>query len=189
MKPLLLDRGWFVDQVREHQARLRAMIRSLGVRAEAVDDIAQDALILAWEKLSEFEPDGDFGAWVRAIARRLVANERRKESRRRRILAGEVTDMLLQLAADSEGPLMRLERDESLCTLRTCLEGLPPDSRELIRLRYFEQLSPGSIAGQLDRPSNAVRQGLLRLRRALLACVERSTGAFSAGGGGHDRPG
>jgi RNA polymerase sigma-70 factor (ECF subfamily) len=171
------DRDWFVAQVRQNQARLRALIRSLGVRPEAVDDIAQDALVLAWEKVPEFDPDGDFGAWVRAIARRLVANERRKETRRKRILAGEVTDLMLQLSAESEGPLTRLERDDSLCALRTCLDGLPPDSRELIRLRYFEQRSPGSIAGQLDRSSNSVRQGLLRLRRMLLACVERSTGS------------
>src|SRR5438105_1902314 len=173
MKPPVRDRGWFIDQVRQHQARLRAMIRALGVRAEAVDDIAQDALVLAWEKLPEFEPHAEFGAWVAAISRRLVANERRKEARRKRILAGEVTDLMLQMAAEPEGPLTRLERDESLCALRTCLDGLPPESRELIRLRYFEQLSPGSIAGQFDRPSNYVRQCLLRLRRVLLACVER----------------
>jgi RNA polymerase sigma-70 factor (ECF subfamily) len=173
MMPPLRDRDWFVDQVRQHQARLRASIRALGVRAEAVDDIAQDALVLAWEKLSDFDPAGEFGLWVGAIARRLVANERRKQARRKRILAGEVTDLLLRTAGDPEGPLARLERDESLVALRTCLDGLPPDSRELIRLRYFEQLSPGSIGGQLDRPSNAVRQCLLRLRRVLLACVEQ----------------
>src|SRR5262249_60155117 len=105
------DREWFIDRVREHQARLRASIRALGVRAEAVDDIAQDALVLAWEKLPEFDRGGDFGAWVREIARRLVANERRKDARRNRLLAGEVTDLMLRMQSAAAGPLARLGGD------------------------------------------------------------------------------
>ena len=70
---------WFLEQVQREQSRLRSSIRTLGVRAEAVDDIAQDALVIALTKLEDFDRGGDFGAWVRQIARRLVANERRKE--------------------------------------------------------------------------------------------------------------
>lgn len=166
------DRAWFIDRVRECQARLRASIRALGVRAEAVDDIAQDVFVLAWQKLVEFDHSGEFGAWVVQIARRLVANERRKEARRNRILAGEVTDLMLRLAPEAEGPLTRLERDEALTALRTCLGELPTHGREMIQWRYFDHLSPGAIAGHLGRPSNYVRQSLLRLRRLLLECVE-----------------
>jgi RNA polymerase sigma-70 factor (ECF subfamily) len=68
--------------------------------------------------------------------------------------------------------LVRLEPDESLSALRACLSELPATSREMIRRRYFDQLSPGAIAGHLGCQSNSVRQTLLRLRRALLECVE-----------------
>jgi RNA polymerase sigma-70 factor (ECF subfamily) len=184
MEPAPKDRAWFIAQVREHQARLRASIRALGVRVEAVDDLAQDALVLAWQKLGEF--DGvHFGSWVGEIARRLVANERRKEARRSRILSGEVTDLLLRLNPEPDAPLSRLERDEALTALRACLGELPPPGRELIRMRYFDQLTPGAIAGRLGRPSNYVRQSLLRLRRTLLECVEHRN--ESDGGGRHDR--
>jgi len=166
------DRAWFIDQVREHQARLRASIRALGVRTEAVDDFAQDTLFLAWQKRAEFDPTGEFGAWVVQIARRLVANERRKEGRRSRILAGEVTDLMLQLAQKADGPLTCLERAEALTALQSCLGELQPQAREMIRWRYFDQLSPGAIAGHMGRSSNYVRQGLLRLRRTLSECLE-----------------
>ena len=88
---------WFMEEVQSEQARLRSSIRALGVRAEAIDDIAQEALVIALTKLDEFDRGGDFGAWVRQIARRLVANERRKEARRNLILSDEVTDLLLDL--------------------------------------------------------------------------------------------
>lgn len=171
MRPSSRSQERFLDLVREHQARLRASIRALGVRAEAVDDIAQDVFVLAWQKRADFEA-GDFGAWLVQMARRLVANERRKESRHRRILAEEVTDFLLRSSAEAEEPAERLMRAEEWDALQSCLDQLPPKGRQMIQWRYFEQLSPGAIAGRLDRPSNYVRQKLLRLRRLLLQCVQ-----------------
>lgn len=170
------DRAWFMERVREHQSRLRASIRALGVRADAVDDIAQDAIVLAWEKLDEFEGHHEFGVWVREIARRLVANERRKEFRRNRILADAFTEFLLRSGPEVFGPLSQMEQTESLAALKECVTKLPEAGREVIRLRYFEGNPPGAIAGRLGRPANQVRQYLLRLRRTLLECVEHRLG-------------
>jgi RNA polymerase sigma-70 factor, ECF subfamily len=161
----------FIDLVREHQARLRASIRALGVRAEAVDDVAQEVFLLAWQKMADFST-GDFGAWLMQMARRLVANERRKESRRRRILAGEVTDLLLQSLPQADPSLDYLIRAEEVRALKNCLDELPSKGRRMIQWRYFDQLAPATIADRLGRPSNYVRQALLRLRRLLLECVQ-----------------
>jgi RNA polymerase sigma-70 factor (ECF subfamily) len=165
---------WFLDRVRSEQARLRSYIRALGVRAEAVDDLAQEALVVALSKLGEFDRRNDFGVWVRQIARRLVANELRKETRRNQILSEHVTDLLLGTELDSE---RHQERLEELAALRECLARLPRHSRELLHQRYFEDLSPGAISSRLGRTSNQVRQALLRLRRVLLGCIERRIGS------------
>ena len=164
------DTAWFLDQVRCEQSRLRAFIRSLGVRAEAVDDLAQDALVLAFQKLPEFDREQEFGAWIRGIARRLVANARRKEGRREQILSDHLTDFLLE--ADAPHPLVD-GGDERLAALNACVQRLPESSRQLLHWRYFEDLAVGMIAIRLDRTANDVRQILFRLRRTLLECVER----------------
>jgi RNA polymerase sigma-70 factor (ECF subfamily) len=173
---LSADRDWFLEQVRREQTRLRAYTRSLGVRAESVDDIAQDALIIALQKLNEFDRSGDFGAWIRQIAKRLVANERRKESRRQRLLSEHVTDLLLEMGDAEITSIGRQVRKEELAALRDCLAELPARGREILSLRYLEGISPGAIASQLGQPSNRVRQTLLRLRRVLAACIERRLG-------------
>ena len=126
---------WFVEEVQSEQARLRSSIRALGVRAEAIDDIAQEALVIALTKLDEFDRGGDFGAWVRQIARRLVANERRKEARRNLILSDEVTDLLLDLRLEPAHWTDRLEREDELSALRKCLAALPNRSRKLLHQR------------------------------------------------------
>jgi RNA polymerase sigma-70 factor, ECF subfamily len=178
-RPVTHDQPWFMAQVAQHQARLRASIRALGVRAEAVDDIAQDTFLLAWKKLAEFGSGGDFGLWVAQIARRLIANERRKDARRSRLLEGEVTDVLLLMASEEDKTVAWSDKADEFAVLRSCLEELPRHAREVIRLRYFENQSPGAIASHLGRPSDAVRQLLLRLRRKLLECVESRLGLES----------
>jgi RNA polymerase sigma-70 factor (ECF subfamily) len=174
--PTASDTAWFLEQVRGEQARLRAAIRALGVRAEVVDDIAQDALVIALEKLDDFDRGGDFGAWIRQIARWEVANARRKERRRNLVVSDRITDLLLELPSEPVVRLDPVERKEEIAALRECLAELPKHSRELLNLRYFEDLSPGSIASRLGQTSNQVRQVLLRLRRALLECIERRLG-------------
>ena len=113
MPPASAD-TWFLERVQSEQARLRSYIRALGVRAEAVDDLAQETLIIALKKLDEFDRGGDFGVWVRQIARRLIANERRKEARRSQILSDCVTDLLLEINHEPMSPRERQEHDEEL---------------------------------------------------------------------------
>jgi RNA polymerase sigma-70 factor (ECF subfamily) len=165
--------AWFITQVGLEQARLRAFIRSLGVRSEAVDDLAQEALIIAYEKLADFRVADDFGAWVRGIARRLVANALRKEGRRREILSDHVTALLVAAQPAELHPLAESATADRLGALRKCLEQLPDRERQLLQLRYFDELKPGTIAGYVERSAGDVRQQLFRLRRALLECIER----------------
>jgi RNA polymerase sigma-70 factor len=168
---------WFLEKVETEHSRLRAFIRAQGVRSEAVDDLAQEALLISLKKIDEFDRDGNFGAWVRQIARRLIANERRKDTRRNQILSGHVTDLLLELdEAQMSCSLVRHEDEEELTLLRDCLTKLPQKSRDLLHQRYFEELSPSAIGGRLGQSSNQIRQALLRLRRALLLCMSSHQG-------------
>jgi RNA polymerase sigma-70 factor (ECF subfamily) len=168
-------RKWFIEQVQREHTRLRAFVHSLGVRSEDVDDIAQEVFLISFRKLDEFEHNGDFGAWVRQIARRIVAGERCKESRRNKLLSDHVTDLLLE-SEDVRLPCAWGEDHEQdeLAALRSCLSKMPKPSRDLLQQRYFEELSPGEIGARLGKSSNQIRQTLLRLRRSLLTCMTRS---------------
>jgi RNA polymerase sigma-70 factor (ECF subfamily) len=165
-----------MDQVRREQAGLRAFVRMLGMRAEAVDDVAQEAFVIAYEKLHTFERGTNFGAWVRTIARFLVAKERRREDRRQRVLQEPVVEWLFEadLIADSSGDEARAS------ALRACLAELPERRRRLVQQRYFENVAPAVIASHEGRTANDVRQSLFRLRAALHACITRRLGAAPA---------
>ncbi len=170
----LSDRELFVEQVHEHHASLRAFVRALGVAPMWVDDVAQEAFIVAYNRLSEFDHERDFGAWLRGIARNLVINERRKDARRKRILSDNLTDVLLSTSSlpECEEEEMGDRALEKITSLRECIKQLPEKSMALIRAKYENDLSAQDIAESFEMKSPAVRKALERVRVALRKCME-----------------
>src|SRR5436189_6226474 len=128
---------WFLEQVRLEQSRLRAFVRSLGVRPETVDDFAQDALIVAYEKIDAFDRSSSFGPWVCGIARRLVSNALRKEQRHQRIISDHLTEFLVATPLETWHPLFRTDEQDRMAALTACMEELPSYSRGLLNMKYF----------------------------------------------------
>ena len=158
----------FELRVRDHQVGLRAYIRALGVEDAWVDDLAQEAFIVAYRRLGDFDPDGDFGRWLRGIARHLAANERHKDARRARLLPMAVAEVLL----DREGP------DASgsaalVPIMKECVDQLPERNRDLLRRRYAGTETADALARELRVKADAVRQTLQRIRIAVKRCIER----------------
>ncbi len=69
---------------------------------------------------------------------------------------------------------MQATLSEEKWALEKCLSRVTGRSRQLLQLRYFEDLSPQEIGGKVGMTSGAVRIALSRIRSALVSCV-RST--------------
>ena len=165
----------FAVLVAEHQAWLRAYVRTLGVASEAVDDVAQEVFLIAYRRYAEYDPERPFAAWLKGIAKLLSANERRRHQRRGRLIEPALAEALAAIdEVDEPGDDMALAVDH----LRGCLEQLPERSRELLRLRYEDELDASALGAKLGRDGNAVRQALFRVRELVRRCVEgRLTGS------------
>lgn len=159
--------------VREHQAGLRAFIRMLGAEAASVDDLAQEVFLVAWRRLADFESGTDFGKWLRGIARHLVANDRRKEARRSRLLPFAVTDLLLHQA--DHDPAESVDVRRLVSVMQDCVAQLPPRHREILQRRYASSENATDLARELSMRADTLRQMLLRIRVVVKECIERKT--------------
>jgi len=74
-------RAAFGELVRRHGSAVRGLLRRMGAQAALADDLAQDALLAAFEQIGEFRGDGTFQAWVKRIAARLYVKRWRKDAR------------------------------------------------------------------------------------------------------------
>ena len=158
---------FFAGLVEEHQASLRVFVRSLGVEPDWVDDIAQDAFVVAYREMDSYDPARDFGKWLRGIARNLVRNELRKQGRHRRIMHEGLSRHLMEFSEQEES---RFDVSQ-ISALRDCVERLPNRSRELVHSRYYEGWNATVLADKFEMKAATIRQTLLRIRRQLYQCI------------------
>jgi RNA polymerase sigma-70 factor, ECF subfamily len=158
----------FDSLVLEHHVRLRAFVRSLGVDADWVDDLSQEAFMTAYEEWETFDSKRDFGKWVRGIAANIVRNEIRKQARRRRILHSDLTHLLL----NHHGQLEERSLPMTVVAIRACLAKLNSENRNIIQGRYVDGFSILELADRFGKSAANMRQILLRIRRQIRSCVE-----------------
>ena len=141
-----------------------------GCLSGSVDDIAQEAFLVAWKETARFDPDRSFGGWLRGIATNLVLNERRKSARRLRIMSSRLVDVLAANYPDDERGVTH--PSGLVAALRACIGQLPERSRQIVRERYERELPIESVARTMNSSEVAMRQALSRIRQAIRTCIE-----------------
>jgi RNA polymerase sigma-70 factor len=158
--------------VRENAAMLRTYLRAAVRDAADVDDLFQEAMIVAWRRLDEFDRSRPFGPWLRGIAGRLVMAHFRKAPRRGMLWDESLLEHLdrrVQHIADRPGDTW----DDKIEALRECIRALPDHYRETIRHRYIEDEPAARVAAGLQLSLETVKKRLQRARARLLDCLQR----------------
>lgn len=159
-----LDRRLAEDRFRDlYAAHVRAIMAYALRRTDEVEDAGDavaETFLVAWRRLPEVPAGDNARAWLYGVARRALANQRRGEHRRHR-LSERLRD---DLAAVAAGERSSGEHDGQL---RSALESLQPDDREILRLSAWEELSPSQAARVLGISAIAARSRLHRARRRL----------------------
>lgn len=148
---------------------LRSLNRRFGLplRREDVDDLTQDTLALLWPRLEDYNGQAPLESWVYGFCVNAFMNAVRKDRRRR---PGESTPEELEetLAAES-APEADLEREHVRAKLALLEEG----ERQLIRLRYYEDLTFDEIGRRLSLSPNTVKASFYRAFERLAELMKR----------------
>jgi RNA polymerase sigma-70 factor (ECF subfamily) len=131
------------------------------------DDVLQDIVQAALEDFDSFDAGASFIGWVLGIARFRILNYYRSK-RRERLVFGDQALLLLAQAHEQLEPGIQQHRD----ALKACLGQLPAKQRNMLNLRYGDDLDNHQIAGQMSMSTNAVAIALHRIRQALSRCIQ-----------------
>jgi RNA polymerase sigma-70 factor (ECF subfamily) len=155
------QRAAFGELVRRHGSAVRALVRRMGADAAMADDVAQDACLVAFERISEFRGEGSFQGWIKRIAARRYLRKWRKSIR-------------LDLTAETPEPAASSDRGpdaDLLLDLDEALKQLPQAERICVSLCYGAGFSHAEAAEALNTPlgtvKSHVKRGLDRLRERL----------------------
>ena len=143
--------------------------RMCGRRGMA-EDIVQDAFLSLWRSGGRYDRSrGSVRSWVLSV----VHNRAIDAFRRQAVTAGrDVADAGAAAQLPAAGRTeAEVERRDDARQVRTALETLPADQRQVIELAYFGGFTHSEIAKMLDVPTGTVksrmRLGLSKLRIAL----------------------
>jgi RNA polymerase sigma-70 factor (ECF subfamily) len=183
--------------LQRHRDRLRRMIvvhmdRRLAARLDP-SDVVQETLAEADRRLDGYlrKRPLPFYPWLRRLAwDRLVEQHRRhlragrrsvlrEEAEPPRLAEGSVLELADRFFTRSEGPSAVLRRQERVARMRAALDALPERDREVLVLRYLEQLPAEEVAAVLGVSEVATKKRALRALQRLRALLSDDTSGGS----------
>ena len=141
------------------------LARSVTRRHEDAEDAAQEAFVVALERIEECRNPEKFGGWLLTIVRNRARNLVRRETLR------EGDPLPFDLSSSVPGPDRVTEREELKSRLIEALGELTEVQREVVLLHDLEGWKHREIAQHLDMPPGTVRSHLHYARKRLRECL------------------
>ena len=166
--PDLLDR-----LIEQYQFRLYRYLLHLTANRERAEDFFQETWLRVLERGHQYDGKWKFEAWLFAIARNLVLDwHRRKKPQSIDSLAGPEEDAVFDVQDErSESPLQQVLHAEQKSGVQQSLEKVPAIYREVLVLRFQEEMQLDEIAGVTGAPISTVKSRLYRGLEAMKAVM------------------
>jgi RNA polymerase sigma-70 factor, ECF subfamily len=177
--PELLDR-----LIELYQHRLLRYLLFLTGKREVAEDLFQETWIRVLMRGSQYNGKARFDTWLFTIARNLVIDLSRKRTMASLDEMSEANggdDRPFEIAMDAPSPLEQFEAQEDRAEVGEVLLKLDSTYREVLVLRFYEELSLEEIAGVTRAPLSTVKSRLYRGLAALKPEVERIRAARPVG--------
>ena len=170
--------GELVD--RHRTAVYRAALAALGSHAEA-EDAAQDAFLLAFQRLGSFRGEASFKTWLLTIAWHQAINRRRVMTRIWRRMVTPARDdevnaheeMLAAVAASGPTPEEAAARDQLQQLVRGEILALTPKLRDALLLAQSGEYSYEEIATMVKAPVGTIKWRVSEAKRVVKQRLEQ----------------
>lgn len=169
------DVGSLARLVERYQHRLYRYLLRLVSQPSTAEDLFQQTWLRVMERIRYYDPKRSFEGWLFAVAHNLAIDHlrrRKPESLDEPLPSG---DTPLDLARSGlPGALEQLLSKEKTLCIAEAVSGLPVAFREIISLRFEEEMKLEEIAMVLGLPIGTVKTRLHRALKALRLIMEKN---------------
>lgn len=173
------DQKAFADLMHRYKDSIYFMALKMVNNKEDAMDLTVETFAKAFEKLDKYQPDYAFSTWLFRVGTNNCIDFIRKKKLSTTSINSMVDDdgddRPMQIKSDTLNPEEVSMKKEQTQLLKLLIDSLPQRYRNLIVLRYFDELSYEEIAEQLDLPLGTVKAQLFRARFLLGNIVNNRT--------------
>lgn len=131
-----------------------------------VEDVTQEIFLAAMKSLASFRGDAKFGTWLRTLTNHKVAEYYRRRARKQEPRLAPLTEAIAQTTGSTSQSL------EERIFLQRALQNLPESYREVLLLRFAEEMQFNEIADHTGQNLEAVKSLFRRAVSALRTHLE-----------------
>lgn len=173
------DQNAYAELMDRYRDSIYYMLLKMVNNKDDADDLTIEAFGKAFNRLELYTPNFAFSTWLFKIAsNNAIDFIRRKKKNTMSInqsIGGEDGDELyMDLKSSDLTPEEISIKEQKIQYLRALVSKLKPRYRQLIEMRYFQQLAYEEIAEELDLPLGTVKAQLFRARDMLFQVLKNS---------------
>src|ERR1044071_6768013 len=163
------DAEAFGELVRRWERRIFALAFGMLGREEDARDATQETFVAAFRNLRGFRGEAKVSSWLHRIAvNQCITRQRRAKVRSETALEDEAEKNAAVFALPADvSPARTAEHREISSAVRRAVSALPPDLRQVVVMKEFEELTFQEIADVLELPLSTVKSRLYTALRQL----------------------
>jgi len=151
------------------------------VSKEDIEDLTIATFSKAFDKLDSYDDSFAFSTWLQTIASNTLIDFFRKKDQKTISIDEQKEDKdsnnidVVDNSLDPENHLIRKQKNKHITGV---VHRLKPHYRELIILRYLDEMSYAEIANKLNMPLGSVKAKLFRARDLLMQILKNNENEY-----------
>lgn len=170
------DPNAFGEVVKRWERKIFALCYGMLRREDEAKDATQDAFIAAYKNLSRFRGDSKVSSWLHRIAVNQCLTRKRREKTRSESFFddSESAEEKVFTAPSDLSPSKLTEKQETMRAVRQAVQALPPDLKQIVIMKEFEEMTFQQISDTMEIPLSTVKSRLYTALKQLRMKLERT---------------
>ena len=177
------DQKAYAQLMKRYKDAIYFMLLKMTNNPDDAEDMTIEAFGKAFKKLNQYTPDYAFSTWLFKIASNNCIDFLRKNkvdilSINRVYDDEEGIEMSHNIPGHGQDPEEKMIENQKIKMMRDVVEKLKPHYRQLVTLRYFNELSYEEISEEMNLPLGTVKAQLFRSREFLYNIIKNVEGTI-----------